>query len=122
MEVPGIRFLMAHGSWPWVDECIAVALKFKCWHRARGLPGEPQATIDTTRGTPPIYRRALLEKAAAVVGVERMVYGSDHCADTMGNDAGWKEDLRICREELNWSDAHIRAYLRDNLDRFLSRK
>jgi predicted TIM-barrel fold metal-dependent hydrolase len=118
---PGIRFMMAHGSWPWIDECIAVALKFLSVHEARKLPGEAQALIDTTRGTPPIYRRMLLERAAAVVGVERMVYGSDHRSDTIDQDAGWRDDLRLIREELAWTEAQTSAYLRGNLARFLGR-
>ncbi len=122
MEFPGIRFLMAHGAWPWIDECVAVALKFKCRHEGLGLPGEPQATIDTTRGTPPIYRRMLLERAAAVAGVERMVYGSDQGTDTLGRDAGWREDVRLARDELGWTGPMIKAYLRDNLACFLGLK
>lgn len=121
MNFPGIRFLMAHGSWPWIDECIAVALKFRCAHEARRLPGEPQAVIDTTRGTPPLYRRLLLERAATVVGVGQMVYGSDHDARTIGQDTGWQEDVRLIRGELGWTDAQVEDYLSGNLARFLAR-
>lgn len=121
MNFPGIRFMMAHGSWPWIDECIAVALKFRAVHEDRGLPGEPQALIDTTRGTPPLYRRLLLERAAEVVGIDQMVYGSDSNERTIAQDTGWQEDLRLIRGELGWTDAQTESYLRGNLERFLAR-
>ena len=50
-----------------------------------------------------------------------MIYGSDQHADTVALDTGWKEDLRLVREELNWTDLQTKAYLRDNLAGFLGR-
>ena len=63
LDIPGVRFSMAHISWPWVDECIAVYGKFVS---ARRSGSSTELYIDTTPGTPGIYRRDALTKIFTV--------------------------------------------------------
>jgi predicted TIM-barrel fold metal-dependent hydrolase len=61
LDVPKLRFALAHISWPWVDECLAVYGKFQ-----QALAKRPELScemfIDCTPGTPPIYRKEALTK------------------------------------------------------------
>ena len=59
LDIPGVRFSLAHISWPWVDECIAVYGKFAA---ARRSGATAEMFIDTTPGTPRIYRTDALTK------------------------------------------------------------
>jgi predicted TIM-barrel fold metal-dependent hydrolase len=60
IEIPGIRFSLAHCSWPWYDECIALYSKFLFLSGKKDFTGEMY--LDLTPGTPPSYRRDLLTK------------------------------------------------------------
>jgi len=78
LEVPGLRFALAHIGWPWCDELIAVYGKFRMACRMR-----PELSvemfIDTTPGTPPIYRRDVLTRLLTVgyeVGAN-VLFGTD---------------------------------------------
>ncbi len=76
MDYPTVRFAMAHIGWPWTDECIAVAGKIMHMRRGRGHEG-PQAFIDLTPGTPPIYREEAVRRALTCVGEDLLLFGSD---------------------------------------------
>lgn len=83
LAVPRLRFALAHASWPWIDECLAVYGKFRQAGRSDGRQ-EVRMFIDLTPGTPPIYRRDLFWKLTAI-GYdldENLLYGSDNLADT----------------------------------------
>lgn len=54
LEIPRLRFALAHISWPWCDECIAVYGKFKVATMNRSDACE--MFIDVTPGTPKVYR------------------------------------------------------------------
>ncbi len=78
LEVDGLRFCLAHISWPWVDELIAVYGKFlNAYTRRPDLSVE--MFIDLTPGTPPLYRRDALVKVFTVgYDVEtNVIFGSD---------------------------------------------
>jgi len=60
LEVEGLRFALAHISWPWCDECLAVYGKLQNSRRRREYGIE--MFIDITPGTPPIYREEALYK------------------------------------------------------------
>lgn len=81
MEYPRVRFALAHISWPWTDECLAVVGKISHMRRARGYEG-PQAFVDLTPGTPPVYREEALRRALAYVGEDLLLFGSDGGAGT----------------------------------------
>lgn len=78
LEVEGLRFSLAHASWPWMDECIAVYGKMLHARRIRTGPGV-EMFIDTTPGTPAIYREELIRKLFTVgYDVEdNLIFGSD---------------------------------------------
>ncbi len=60
VELEGIRFSLAHCSWPWYDETIALYGKFL--NATASNPNGPEMFVDTTPGTPKIYRKDLLFK------------------------------------------------------------
>ena len=123
LEAAGLRFALAHVGWPWCDECIAVYGKFRS---ARTLRPELSAEmfIDTTPGTPPIYRHNVLRKLFGV-GYEvegNVLFGTDSSA--LGYPP---EPVRECIDrdrEIYHSlglDAETQeGIFSDNLRRFLS--
>ena len=54
LDVPYSRFALAHVSWPWTDECIAVFGKILSAHSLR--KDAPDMYIDSSPGAPTIYR------------------------------------------------------------------
>jgi predicted TIM-barrel fold metal-dependent hydrolase len=76
LRYPGIRFAMAHMSWPWTDECFAVCGKFRAAVR-RDEGREWTSFVDITTGAPRIWKVDALRKAFAYLGDEQIVYGSD---------------------------------------------
>ena len=65
LDVPHLRFALAHVSWPWTDECIAVYGKMLNAMVRRG-ENVPEMFIDTTPGTPKIYRHEVLSRLFGV--------------------------------------------------------
>ena len=121
MDIPGLRFALAHISWPWVDELIAVYGKLSC--AARGQDGAAEMFVDTTRGTPPIYREEALRKLYTV-GYEvanNVVFGSDRRADRFTRNDGARIDMEILRKT-GVPESQIEAYFSGNLLRFISDK
>jgi len=102
LNVPRLRFALAHVSWPWCDELIAVYGKFQMARKRRpGLAVE--MFVDTTPGTPAIYRREVLTKLFTVgYDIERnVIFGTDGRAGdySVRWAQGWiARDRRICRE------------------------
>lgn len=98
MEYPQIRFGLAHMSWPWTDECIAVCQKLQHMQPSRGH--EWTCYIDITTGAPRLHKTNALRTALALVGDSHLVYGSD-CADPENPKAylrNLREDEDILRE------------------------
>jgi hypothetical protein len=121
LHFPKLKFALAHISWPWTDECIAVAGKMRAAAR-RGYVPEMQMYVDITRGTPAFYRRDALDKALKYLGPERLIYGSD---DRIPGDFSWSRqgvdtDRRIVCGELGWSEADFGKIARGNLEDFLT--
>ena len=76
LELKGIKFSLAHCSWPWIDECIAVYGKFL---NALSTGKDVEMFIDLTPGTPEIYREELFKKLFGV-GYDvpnNVMYGTD---------------------------------------------
>lgn len=91
LEVEGLVFSLAHVSWPWCDELIAVFGKFQnAFDRNPAL--SVRLYVDLTPGTPPIYRREALTRLFTVgYDVERsVIFGSD--CNTGGYNAGWTRE------------------------------
>jgi uncharacterized protein len=72
LHYPGIRFALAHISWPWTDECLAVNGKFRA-----NQAGERTSYIDITSGAPRIWKVDALRKALCYLGDDHIIYGSD---------------------------------------------
>lgn len=71
---PGARVTLAHLSWPWTDEAIAVGLI----DRIHGVPDDEAAfRFDLSFGPPPPYRLEVLRRALEVLGPGLLQYGSD---------------------------------------------
>jgi len=118
ISVEGLRFSLAHISWPWCDELIAVYGKFLA-----SSESNVELFIDTTPGTPPIYRKEALTKLFTVgYDVEHNVFfGSDSGAPDYNGEwtREWvARDTSILRE-LGVSDEVIRRVFSTNLERFV---
>ncbi len=118
---PRLRWMMAHVAWPWTDECIAVADRFKTTARL-AAKAEPHldrdvstrdlglhdrtrevdvaCKVDLTPGTPAAYRREVLARAYAVLGADMLLFGTDTLGadDLSGVRAHQERDERIFRE------------------------
>jgi predicted TIM-barrel fold metal-dependent hydrolase len=77
LHYPNIRFAMAHISWPWCEECLAVMGRMKAavgYDKTRW-----QSYVDTTRGTPDHIRPSALGNAVSFCGAEHVMFGTDAC-------------------------------------------
>ena len=73
---PNIRFAMAHVSWPWCEECLAVMGRMKAavGYRKDGW----QSYIDLTPGTPAHIRKQAIANAVSFCGgVDHILWGTD---------------------------------------------
>jgi predicted TIM-barrel fold metal-dependent hydrolase len=119
INTPGVRFALSHISWPWVDECLAVAGRFRA--ATRGNAREMQMFVDLTPGTPRIWRADALRKALVYLGDEGLIYGSDGFPADDGERllASLRRDQAIFREELGLSSTAIERIMSGNLLRML---
>lgn len=122
LQIDGLKFSLAHASWPWIDECIALYGKFQnAYSRRPDLSVE--MFIDITPGTPPIYREELLTKLFKV-GYDvqnNIIFGSDCSLDNY--DSKWTKDWVIRDNEI-YDKLSIDTVIKEkvfsqNLKRFL---
>jgi len=76
-DIPKLRFALAHVSWPWCDENLAV---YGFWqNRKRQGTTSAEMFIDTTPGTPKIYRREVFSKIYTIgYDIENnVIFGTD---------------------------------------------
>lgn len=119
IHFPKLKFALAHISWPWTDECVAV---FGRMRAAVGYKTEAsQMYIDITRGTPAYYREDALDKALKFAGPGRLIYGSDDHArsDFTYARRGVDTDRQIICEVLGHSAEDFGKIASDNLTDFL---
>jgi predicted TIM-barrel fold metal-dependent hydrolase len=123
LAVSGLRFALAHASWPWCDECLAVFGKFE---QARGLrPDTSQMFIDLTPGTPPIYREELLRRVYTIGYdvAESLLWGIDSFVP--GYDPAyvhrWLERDRKILDSLGVGEGAREQLFHRNLERFLGK-
>ena len=124
-EVEGLRFALAHCSWPWTDECIALYGRFNYYSKVYADKEKKPAEmfIDLTPGTPPIYREELLTKLFkfSQCTADNLLFGTDAVVDRYPvNDVRKliERDTK-CTEKLGVSKENITKYFHDNLMRFL---
>lgn len=121
LDIPGTRFSLAHISWPWIDECVAVFGKISTARRRSGA--DVEMFIDTTPGTPKIYRRDALTKVFTV-GYDvagSVIYGSDCTAGRYDGEYArmWVDRDRGILQDLEVDAAVIDNVFAGNLLRFL---
>ncbi len=124
INFPGIRFALAHISWPWVDECLAVYGRFEDEYHVnpdkRPQVKEIQMWIDITPGTPPAWREDALRKAVAFAGEDRLIWGSDTIPRSWESGARILErDRHLLTHQLGLPPASQEKILGGNLERFL---
>ncbi|NCQ31157.1 MAG: amidohydrolase family protein [Armatimonadetes bacterium] len=117
VHFPKVRFSLAHISWPWCDECIAVFGRFRA--NVRGRDDEAQMWIDTTRGTPPEWRLDALRKAVAFGCTNRMLFGSDAHPGNLAYAAEHiRLDIELLRDEIGLDEAALERYFWGNCAEF----
>lgn len=122
ISVSKLKFALAHVSWPWYDENIAVYGKFE--HANHSKPGVPaEMFIDTTPGTPVIYREEVFTKLfASGYHIEGNVFfgtdGNTACYNTKWA-AEWIERDRKIFKKLLLSEETVEKIFSLNLMRFL---
>ncbi len=111
-DYPNIKFALAHISWPWTDECIAVAHRF--WS---GDFNRVQCIIDTTSGAPRIWKVDALKKALSLLPPDCIMFGSDFWP--------WHKDYRTYIDsdfsiygELGVSKPYLQKIFSANFDNF----
>ncbi len=120
MTIPDLRFALAHVSWPWTDECLAVYGKWQYMKKAGKTTSE--MWIDTTPGTPPIYREDVLRRILTIgYDIENnLMLGVDNFADYDVEAA--RRIFRNDRElltRLGATQAQQQKYFYDNAKRFV---
>jgi predicted TIM-barrel fold metal-dependent hydrolase len=123
INYPRLRFALAHISWPWTDECIALFGRFQAnlesdfWSDERA--GKMQMFIDTTPGTPNFYRREVFKRALMFGAEDYMIFGSDSSATNLENASRTAEMDKGILRELGYSDEVIRKIRGENAERYL---
>jgi len=132
LKVPKLRFCLAHISWPWCDECLAVFGKMRDapW-RLRDVktgvfnPNVPTMFIDTAPGPKQVWRKEALQKIYLTqfkdAVRDRLMFATDgnvhdyrvaHCRTYQDFD-----DARF--REMELTDAQVDSYYRTALQAFL---
>lgn len=121
IHFPKIKFALAHISWPWTDECIAVGGRMRAAAHRGDVP-QRQMYIDTTRGTPDFYRADALDKALKYLGSDWLIYGSDNGVPggLAGSRRGIEADREIICRQLCYTEDDFKKIASTNLDDFLT--
>lgn len=101
LRIPRLRFALAHASWPWIDECLAVYGKF-CDARKKNPARCSELFLDLTPGTPKLYRDELFRKLFGIgyALTDHILFGTDNSA--MPYDfSGTRQKLSTDRQLLN---------------------
>ncbi len=124
IHIKGLRFALAHCSWPWYDECIALYGKFLNAYIEN--PDSAEMFFDITPGTPAIYREDLFTKLFTI-GYDvpdNIMFGTDGNADNYS--AAWSKEW-IERDNAIYDKLGVKEDTRkkiygENLLRFLGKK
>ncbi len=123
INFPKLKFALAHISWPWTDECIALFGRFRANLRSQFFADERakemQMYIDVTPGTPKFYRRNALRNALAYEAEDYMIFGSDSHATNFQNAKQIAEMDKGIIRELGYSDEVIQKIQSRNIERLL---
>jgi len=116
LHYPKIRFAMAHISWPWCEECLAVMGRMRAAAKRDG--NRPwQSYIDLTPGTPAHIRRQAVANAIAYCGPQRIMFGSDASApDGMAWQKQLVQEYRAILDELDLDQQQTQRILAGTAD------
>lgn len=122
MSIPNLKFSLAHVSWPWYDECIAL---FGHWSYRYNYMRDITAEmfIDTTPGSPALYRKDMLEKAFRIYDTtDNIMWGTDCSSEYSGEYATsiYTRDTDIFNM-LGVTEEQREKYYHKNFLRFLGR-
>lgn len=99
IEIPKLKFCLAHVSWPWFDECIAVYGKFNNAYFTN--PNTScEMFIDVTPGTPEVYREEVFRHLLCS-GYElryNLMFGTD--SNTRAYNYDWSNKWQNIDNEL----------------------
>ena len=115
LAVPRLRFALAHVSWPWCDECIAVYGKLLNSYRMWG-DDAPEMFIDLAPGTPAIYRRDALTKLFTIGYdvFDHVMFATDCMTPNYG--PGWAKEWQE-RDDAIYADLGLSAEQTDSIYR-----
>ncbi|MEM3590770.1 MAG: amidohydrolase family protein [Candidatus Bathyarchaeia archaeon] len=120
LSFPNLKFALAHVSWPWADECIALWGRFRAALREIEGADEMQMFIDITPGTPLIYRKETLQKLIAYGAEDYMLFGTDCIAGDIGEGRRHVErDTTILKQLIGVSDETVSKIMGKNALKFL---
>ena len=91
IDIPELKFCLAHIAWPWCDECIAVYGKFNNAYACR-----PETScemfIDITPGTPKLWREEVFRKlfCGDYEVMYNVMFGTD--SNTGSYNSAWVRD------------------------------
>jgi len=121
IDIPNLRFALAHVSWPWCDENLAV---YGFWNsRRHSGTTSAEMFIDTTPGTPYIYRREVFFKIWHIgYDIENnVIFGTDCTNDSYNSDYA-KHIFAMDKDALDnagVTEAQREKYYGKNFMRFL---
>jgi len=125
IEIPNVRFSLAHCSWPWYDECIAIYGRMEAARRFEPQ-GTPDMYLDLTPGTPKIYREDLLNKLFNIGynPMSKMMFGSDMGANDYdpGPVKDWIDYDNAIYDKLGVADDIRKKIYADNFLTFIGAK
>jgi len=123
LTVRNLRFSLAHISWPWTDELIALYGKFQNAYQINP-DVSCEMFIDTTPGTPAVYReevfRKLLNSGYRVE--DNLFFGTDSLVEDYDTAwaAEWVERDHKIFKNLDKTDGVIDKYFSINTLRFIN--
>ncbi len=121
LDFTGLKFSLAHCSWPWYDECIAVYGKILNSYRSGNTA---EMFFDLTPGTPRIYREDLLTKLFTVgYDVEdNIMFGTDSISTEYDPEwvKGWISLDDSVYEKIGVTEEQKEKIYHGNILRFLN--
>lgn len=80
--IPGLTFALAHIAWPWCDELVSMLGKWTCVMKKQAPDRYANFFIDTTPGTPALYREDALRKILTIYEFsDNIMFGTDNAAN-----------------------------------------
>lgn len=121
IEIPNLRFALAHISWPWCDEHIAVYGKFLNSLTLR-KDVSAEMFVDITPGTPEIYRKDAFTKLFGVYDVKHnVIFGTDSFTKdyNLAWTKKWLDIDNAIYKELGLDAEYAEGIYGENLKRFV---